>query len=559
MFCEKCGAKLGKDAEFCRECGTKVSKSDDKAEVTKEAVKPSGKKRKSLVLLIVIIIVLLIAAIAALDYFEILDLGLTDFIKLNKGGSNTVTQESMQNSSIKSVEEQREENETKSADSSQPSETEATEEEPVKEEPAEVVYAMEGDFWGEWVLMGYKDYLEDEINPVDAFYYVILQEGKATMGSYGPYYTDDIVHNGPYGIYYNYRDSGGINDYNYLDVPSRLSDFMMDQDGRLLRIQYYGDGNYEEGIYIYEKVPEGSIESYLNSQGKSLYDERIEKDDYVFSPINFSEMDHLIFADIVHWNFVGFAENPYYSGEYDPESMLNFTGMDSYSWQSYFKLNYDEGEYYSTSAGYVDIYTPFVYSDEYQCSYYRVDNYGGSNVKSLNIFVGNDLRAYLSIASTDDAHECISHFYVYEMAVHDYFSKTIDFVDSTEIFYGYWKSVRKTYYADGDSVSYKEGDFDIYAIYPDGTLDFVQHIEEYGEDALYTYSYDYIDKYYYLEVEEFYSNPDIYTLFFLNEGGQLVAFDYKINENGLNYIAYSLFDPYEGSLQDCKDESFNEN
>ncbi len=556
MFCEKCGAKIHKDAEFCRHCGAKVT-SIDENEIERELTIISKEKvsRKSFIIFILCLVVICFAVFVTMDYFGIINTGLTDFLKKDTSG-DVVTQENIVSDFFKTVEEQKEENTQKTAATSPPANDD---DEPNEPQYADVVYTIKNNFYGEWQLIGYKDYLEDETTAVEnVFYYIIIKDGTATTGSYGPYYTDDIVHNGPYGAYFTYMDSGGINNYNYLDSPSGINDYMIDSDGNLLALEYNGSGQYEKGIYVYEKKSTGFVESYLNSQGKSLYDQFIDKDDYVFSPINTGGAEtHYFFGDIFHWSFVGFAQNPYYDGEYDPWAMLDFASYDAYSWKSYFKLDWDYGEYYSSSAGSVELYVPHEYSDEYSTTYYKVSNTGGANVKSLNIFFGIDGRTYVCMATDDDAHECTSHFYVYEVTAPDLFSKTRNINVSVEDFIGIWKSMGKIYYKTGESASYKDDDFDIYVIDDGGQMEVVQHIYEYGEDSLYTYYHEYIDMDGYLQVYEYFEDPEIVTLFFINNDGQLVCLDYKINSTGLVYVAYSLYEPYYGSLDDCVEESFN--
>ncbi len=556
MFCEKCGEKINKDAEYCKNCGAKITaESEEDIEQELDSIEKEKNSRKSVVLFFVFLALVCLAVFVTMDYYGIINTGFTNFLKKDTSG-DVVTQENIASDFFKTVEEQKEENEQKTAATSPPTNQDDTPDEP---QYADVVYTIKNNFYGEWQLVGYKDYLEDETTAVNnVFYYVIIKDGTATTGSYGPYYTDDIVHNGPYGAYFTYRDSGGINNYNYLDSPAGLNDYMIDSDGNLLALAYNGSGQYKNGIYVYEKKSSGYVESYLNSQGKSLYDQSIEKDDYVFSPINTGGAEaHYEFGDIFHWSFVGFAENPYFNGDYDPWSMLDFTSSDAYNWKSYFKLDRDYGEYYSSSAGSIGLYVLYEYSDEYGTTYYKVSNTGGPNVKALNIFFGIDGRTYVCMATDDDAHQCTSHFYVYEATAPDSFSKIKNTNVSVEDFIGIWKSTGKIYYKTGESVSYKDDDFEIYVIDDGGQMDVVQHIYEYGEDSLYTYYHEYIDMDRYLQVYEYYGDPDIISLFFINNDGQLVCLDYMINSTGLVYVAYSLYEPYYGSLDDCIQDCFN--
>ena len=82
MFCEKCGAKIHKDAMFCSHCGAEVSKIDED-EIERELIRISTSKssRKPFVVFIVCLVVVCFAVFAAMDYFEIINTGLTDFLK----------------------------------------------------------------------------------------------------------------------------------------------------------------------------------------------------------------------------------------------------------------------------------------------------------------------------------------------------------------------------------------------------------------------------------------------------------------------------------------------
>ena len=82
MFCEKCGAKISKDAEYCSHCGAHVStESAEEIEKKLESIAKDEISRKSFVVFFVFLALVCLAVFITMDYYDLLPIGITDFLK----------------------------------------------------------------------------------------------------------------------------------------------------------------------------------------------------------------------------------------------------------------------------------------------------------------------------------------------------------------------------------------------------------------------------------------------------------------------------------------------
>lgn len=513
MFCQKCGSEILDGLEFCGKCGTKIT----------PIVRSNAKKGSGRVVLIIFNILLLLAlGFFAVDYFGIIELipKNTEIESIQSPATTSYELSAAENTAPPSIDEDKIDTEVN------------------------IIAATEIQFYGEWILVGAKDYIKDDMQLYDHEYqYVIIDENGLTFGTYAASLS---VNYGPNRSLFIYRESGGIDNGSYMYNIEKDLTYMIDKDGRLNVIGYFGEGEYKKTILMYEKQLAGTVENFLNSKGYSLIPGKT-----IYMP--YTDTIYPYFTHICDWEFTDTAENPYIETAYNPDSMFSFDVDLDDVYKSYFVIKPSGNvNFYSNLDGNISLLAEHKYSNELNAHYFLISGDDTGHLsQNAAVFPGGDDRLYVSWIPDGQGIENGTHFYVYDPIVPLGMLDKIDRTADASDFIGVWKGINIFYFVSGTRKADENFTFSLATITPELLTVNKNVILSEGEYDLRAYDNEYFCFGYFLSVPEYYADHDVQVLCFKTIDGQLMTYAHKTEDLDKPYGVYFCFDYFNGTTEEC--------